>query len=1255
MKKIVTIFILTILTSLNVYTFSGEGSGTEEDPYQITDVYQLQEIQDDLTAHYIIMNDIDASDTRNWNIGDHDDNPDTPDSAMGFVPISPDIKEKFRGVLNGNGFTISNLYINRPVQEYVGIISFNDGSIYKLSVNDCYIFGRYFVGGLVSINNGIINESNTSGIIIGLLGGGLTNSNNGSICNSYSNAEIIAEQRAGGLAAENEGIIINSYFTGKVSGGQTVGGLAGSNRSATYTASRIFNIGLIAYSYSTGTVTGKSSVGALVGVNHSIVHNSYWDIEKSNIDSSDGGEGKTTAEMKNINTYLQSGWNFDFIWKINGDYPFIEIDSSYCPVDSDNDGFLNIATLNHLYWLSESGCVINNGFELDNDIDASGTRDRGFGFLPIGMHMGFKGNIEGNGHLIKNLYMNFPGSDGIGFLTNIDNEGCSINNFGLENIEIYANDYTGGITGCFLGDTITISDFTCTGLIHGGNNVGGIAGDFSMSGTLMLSNAHLDVEIVGERSVGGITGHGYTGSISNTDVTAIIIGTENVGGLIGYGIYDISYSGFEGNVSGENSVGGIAGQGGNKMMNCRANANISGESQIGGLIGSFNYRGFILNSCSLGEVSCKYCGGGLIGANGYYILNSYSTAAVAGDSLVGGIAGINKSYISYSYATGKLSGKYDIGGCAGMNLGTISDCFWDIQSSGIDSSAGGNGKTTKEMQQKTTFTEAGWNFDFIWEIDTAYPYIEIDSSYRPIDSDGDGSLNIATLMDLRWLSESCCDLDKDWELSNDIEAGETQNWHSGLGFSPIPDFSGTFNGNNYTISNLTINRQELSYIGFFSSTNPMSEIGDINFEGSYILGCHYVGTLAGRSYGNINSVNIVGEVKGNNKIGGICGRYKGEIISNAKFSGDVTGAKYIGGLIGLNDGCVIESGASGNIKGEESVGGLFGETYSKLIRQSFFSGDVYGNTNVGGCIGYGVIFDMRHIYTEANVYGIENVGGICGAMYGGYDVFDFKYTTIKNTYSNSNVEGISETGGFIGYGQYITIEQSYSAGEIKGETNVAGFMGSCDRDTIRDCYFKGKIEGKENVGGFIATCTESSVYNSYSTGSISGENILGGFVSVLDTSSIVESCFWDTTTSTLDSSAAGTGQPSEAMRNISVFLDSLWDFDSTWAIYPTVNDGYPYLQWQEVNVSVNESLNLNTPQIKIFPNPATDNINIILPKEAEVNFIRISDISGREVKNVSVNSYANNISMNISDLPQGFYIINLYSDGEVNSCAFVVE
>jgi len=103
-----------------------------------------------------------------------------------------------------------------------------------------------------------------------------------------------------------------------------VGGLVGENQ------------GTVRNSYSTGNVTGSSSVGGLVGYNPSTVSDSFWDTVTSGQDTSDGGTGKTTAQMKYIATFSGAGWNIitvadtgtpnpSYIWNIVDDetYPLL--------------------------------------------------------------------------------------------------------------------------------------------------------------------------------------------------------------------------------------------------------------------------------------------------------------------------------------------------------------------------------------------------------------------------------------------------------------------------------------------------------------------------------------------------------------------------------------------------------------------------------------------------------------------------------------------------------------------------------------------------------------------------------------------------------------------------------------------------------------------------------------------------------------------------------------------------------------------
>ena len=89
--------------------FSGAGSGTPGDPYQITNDTQLQEMELELAAHYILVDDIDASITSAWN------------SGAGFSPIG-DQATPFMGSLEGQNYSISDLFINIPDMQFDYII-----------------------------------------------------------------------------------------------------------------------------------------------------------------------------------------------------------------------------------------------------------------------------------------------------------------------------------------------------------------------------------------------------------------------------------------------------------------------------------------------------------------------------------------------------------------------------------------------------------------------------------------------------------------------------------------------------------------------------------------------------------------------------------------------------------------------------------------------------------------------------------------------------------------------------------------------------------------------------------------------------------------------------------------------------------------------------------------------------------------------------------------------------------------------------
>ena len=208
----------------------------------ITNVTELQAMVLSGTVSYYLANDIDASDTINWNAG------------AGFSPLLGAIASVVD--IDGKGFRIKDLYINRPDTNYVGFISSTRSTSMKVSnvfLENVNITGKFYTSGLFGSTN---NATSITGC--GVSGnirasdhycGGICGINNGAISKSYSKANISKTLYAaglGGIAGENFGVIADCCAMGKVTVDAwyyvSIGGLVGINSG---TINRCYSNGLI--------------------------------------------------------------------------------------------------------------------------------------------------------------------------------------------------------------------------------------------------------------------------------------------------------------------------------------------------------------------------------------------------------------------------------------------------------------------------------------------------------------------------------------------------------------------------------------------------------------------------------------------------------------------------------------------------------------------------------------------------------------------------------------------------------------------------------------------------------------------------------------------------------------------------------------------------------------------------------------------------------------------------------------------------
>ena len=240
-------------------------------------------------------------------------------SGAGWQPIGTN-STPFGTTFKGNDHTVRNLFIDRRTN--IGLFGSvgSSGVIRQVGVVDVDVAGDNVVGGLVGYHGGTITASHATGRIEGRTNrtGGLVGRNGGTITFSYATGRVTGSGQVGGLAGWNDGGTVTfSYATGRVTGSSQVGGLAGWNDGGTITtsyatgsvagSSQVGGLagwndgGTITASYATGPVTGSTSVGGLVGLNNglstSIIH-SYWDTGTSGQTTSNGGSGKTTAELQ---------------------------------------------------------------------------------------------------------------------------------------------------------------------------------------------------------------------------------------------------------------------------------------------------------------------------------------------------------------------------------------------------------------------------------------------------------------------------------------------------------------------------------------------------------------------------------------------------------------------------------------------------------------------------------------------------------------------------------------------------------------------------------------------------------------------------------------------------------------------------------------------------------------------------------------------------------------------------------------------
>lgn len=270
MKRLLTSAALFLCSLLTFAQFSGSGSGTASDPYLILNPIQLNQLRNFLNqegVYFKLMADIDLTDFL------EDENPD-----QGWQPVGTS-SAPFKGILDGNGKTISGLWINRSNTSYVGLFGYcNRATIKNLTIKDAEINGKTYVGVISGYD---YNHNKEGGVSNCILSGKVNGVKNVGGCTGYtyngffngisSSVDIIGGDYTGGIAGgkDNYGAnaditISNCFVNSTISGINKVGGILGGVDKG---FCQISNCGYV------GSISGTSNVGGICGYTYQ--YNSY--------------------------------------------------------------------------------------------------------------------------------------------------------------------------------------------------------------------------------------------------------------------------------------------------------------------------------------------------------------------------------------------------------------------------------------------------------------------------------------------------------------------------------------------------------------------------------------------------------------------------------------------------------------------------------------------------------------------------------------------------------------------------------------------------------------------------------------------------------------------------------------------------------------------------------------------------------------------------------------------------------------------
>ena len=1036
-----------------------------------------------------------------------------------WTPIGMDKTKAYTGNFDGNGHTISGLYINstaantgmfgrigssavvknltladsviRSTKNYTGAITgyIDDAA----SVTNCHtknsvqVSAAVYTGGITGYQDDtstLTRCSNAAEVTgannVGGISGYNWSKSSASLTDSYNRGSVSGSNLVGGICAQIYigGTVSDVYNLGTVQATDTAGGITG-----------VFRWGTIKSAYNAGIVkaTAKGGVAGRLEASSSsrTVQNVFYSDEYEAIGNLNGctiqngtATAKTSDGLKALTSEDLGGGFAADTNGINSGYPVLAWQNgtvkSDDPEKDDNgwqgeaakdapqqkDGVYQIGTPEELAWFAEKAAQDSTDLKavLTADLDLNNNVWTGIGGQTA--DTGFAGTLDGAGHTIKNLYL----KNGKGLIPY--NKG-TVKNLTLEGL-LKGGDETAALTGTNAG---TLEDITSRVAVTGGNKVAGIAGNNTKDG--IIKDCHNTGAVTGESYAAGIVAYNE-GSVSGCSNTAVI-------------------------TAGSTFAGGIAAANTNAVKSEAANVSKSANS------------GHVIVSSSAERAYA----GGVVGWNNASVSSLYNTGnVVSRGGYVGGCLGCNTtgSTAKSLYNLGDIAGSYadtetgevfNVGGVIGG--GTAGTDCWYLSSLAI---ADADSSSANKADAGTIRNKAG---------------------------------NLASLVGSKETLTGTV------TLPEDVQAGETikASYTDGNGQDPIFIWYRDWGG-------------EEQVLGFGESFTVPNDMVGVKVYVKCMDGDHYGIKTAesGKVQGMSGTVKIQGqEVAGHTLTAVYKGSEKtpkyqwyrgskaidGATNETYKLSDDDLGreisVRVTGSLAGYVEAKTgtIKDGVSAGIWPEDQCSepavksGVYQISSEKELKW-FINAVNGGNTAINGALttditlstadgaagnwypigndknSYKGTFDgQNHRVTGMVIRGEKNEQGFFGNIDGKGTVKNLKIS------GDINVTGDSlSTGGIAGYLEGKIIYCEYS-GSVSGGMYVGGITGQTGLNAkVTECRNTASVAGTQSIGGITGAVSYGTISKCINTGSVGTEDKsqqAGGIVGLMSNYAVVEGCY----------------------------------------------------------------------------------------------------------------------------------------------------